>query len=83
MTTPNTSIHDSTIREIHAIREQLSDKFGGNIGAILADARERQRMSGRRILQRGVLPIPATSNSSTRPLTPTLPESSSNSEPLP
>ena len=53
--THNPSSSDSTIRDIHAIREQLSEKFGGDIAAILADARQRQSTSGRRIFQRGEL----------------------------
>ena len=53
--TLNLSNSDSTIRDIHAIREQLSDKFDGDIAAILEDARQRQQASGRRILQRGEL----------------------------
>jgi hypothetical protein len=53
--TLNPSHSDSTIRDIHAIREQLSDKFDGDIAAILEDARQRQQASGRRILQRGEL----------------------------
>ncbi len=64
--THNSSSSDSTIRDIHAIREQLSDKFGGDIAAILADARQRQSTSGRRILQRGELSktvVPPVSNS--------------------
>ena len=50
--TSSSTLTDSTIREIRAIREQLSDKFDGDIGELLADARERQRSSGRVILQR-------------------------------
>lgn len=53
--TLNPSHSDSTIRDIHAIREQLSDQFGGDMAAILDDARQRQHASGRRILQRGEL----------------------------
>ena len=53
--TLNPSHSDSTIRDIHAIREQLSDKFDGDMAAILEDARQRQQASGRRILQRGEL----------------------------
>lgn len=40
---------------MHAIREQLSDKFDGDMAAILSDARERQQAFGRRMLQRGQL----------------------------
>jgi len=38
---------DSTIEEIHRTRERLAEKFGGDIKAILADARRRQAASGR------------------------------------
>ena len=38
---------DTTIREIHRTREQMADKFGGDIAAILEDARKRQAASGR------------------------------------
>ena len=40
---------DSTIEEIHRTRERLAAKFGGNIKAILDDARQRQAASGRPI----------------------------------
>ena len=38
---------DSTIEEIHRTRERLAEKFGGDIKAILEDARRRQAASGR------------------------------------
>ncbi len=38
---------DTTIDEIHKTRERLAEKFGGDIKAILADARRRQAESGR------------------------------------
>ena len=38
---------DSTIEEIHRTRERLAEKFGGDIRAILVDARRRQAASGR------------------------------------
>jgi hypothetical protein len=38
---------DTTIQEIHRTREQMADKFGGDIAAILEDARKRQAASGR------------------------------------
>ncbi len=40
---------DTTIEEIHRTRERLAEKFGGDIQAILADARRRQAESGRPI----------------------------------
>ena len=38
---------DTTIDEIHRTRERLAAKFGGDIKAILADARRRQADSDR------------------------------------
>jgi hypothetical protein len=38
---------DPVIAEIHRTRERMSDKFGGDIAAILEDARKRQEASGR------------------------------------
>ena len=43
---PNTDI-DTTIEELHRTRERLAAKFGGNIRAILDDARRRQAASQR------------------------------------
>ena len=40
---------DTTIDEIHRTRERLAQKFGGDIKAILADARRRQAESDRPI----------------------------------
>lgn len=56
MTSPKDSdLVDTTIHDIHKIREEISDKFGGDVAAILADARERQEKSGRRVIYRGEL----------------------------
>lgn len=38
---------DPIIDEIHRTRRQIADKFGGDIAAILDDARKRQAASGR------------------------------------
>ena len=38
---------DTIIDEIHRTRERLAEKFGGDIKAILEDARHRQAASGR------------------------------------
>jgi len=46
---------DTTIEEIHQTRERMADKFGGDITAILEDARKRQAASGRAVW-RGPLP---------------------------
>jgi hypothetical protein len=43
---------DTTIEEIHRTRERMADKFGGDIAAILEDARKRQAASGRPVWQR-------------------------------
>ena len=42
---------DTTIDEIHRTREKMADKFGGDIAAILEDARKRQAASGRPVWQ--------------------------------
>lgn len=42
---------DTTIEDIHRTRERLAEKFGGDIKAILEDARQRQAASGRPIWQ--------------------------------
>jgi hypothetical protein len=38
---------DTTIEEIHRTRREIAEKFGGDIAAILEDARKRQAASGR------------------------------------
>ncbi len=48
MTRTTNSGRDTTIADIHKIREQISDAFGGDIRAISADAKKRQEESGRR-----------------------------------
>jgi hypothetical protein len=40
---------DPVIDEIHRTRERMAEKFGGDIAAILEDARKRQAASGRAI----------------------------------
>jgi hypothetical protein len=42
---------DTIIDEIHQTRQRLAEKFGGDIAAILEDARKRQEASGRAIWQ--------------------------------
>lgn len=42
---------DPIIDEIHRTRERLAEKFGGDIQAILADARQRMAASGQPIWQ--------------------------------
>jgi hypothetical protein len=51
MMTPKKNNCDMTIDEIHRTRQQMADKFGGDIAAILEDARKRQAASGRAIWQ--------------------------------
>ena len=48
---PKTINPDPVIEEIHQIRQQMVEKFGGDIAAILEDARQRQLASGRMIWQ--------------------------------
>ncbi len=47
MTLRKKNDRDATIEEIHRTRERMADKFGGDIAAILEDARRRQAASGR------------------------------------
>lgn len=42
---------DTIIDEIHQTRRELADRFGGNIAAMLEDARQRQAASGRPVWQ--------------------------------
>jgi len=49
---------ETPIEEIHRIRREISDRFGGDIAAIAADAARRARESGRPMWQ------PKTTNQS-------------------
>lgn len=40
---------DTTIEDIHRTRRRIAEKFGGDLSAILEDARKRQAASGREI----------------------------------
>ncbi|MFN0016838.1 MAG: hypothetical protein ACKVP0_01190 [Pirellulaceae bacterium] len=51
---------DTTIADIYRTREKVCDQFGGDITAILADARKRQEAGNRPIWQ----PIQGTSEES-------------------
>ena len=42
---------DPVLEEIHRTRRQMAEKFGGDIAAILEDARQRQAASGRPMWQ--------------------------------
>lgn len=50
---------DTVIEEIHRTRREISEKFGGDIVAMLDDARKRQAASGRPVWRRD-LPNVAT-----------------------
>ena len=41
---------DPIVEEVHRIRKKLSAKFNHNIDAICADAREREKESGRKLV---------------------------------
>ena len=43
---------DSTIDEIHQLRREISDRFGGDVFAIAQDAARRQAASHRPVWQR-------------------------------
>lgn len=42
---------ESLIEEIHRVRREISDRFGGNISAIAEDAERRQAIEGRPVWQ--------------------------------
>ena len=44
--------NETPIDEIHRIRREISDRFGGDIAAIAADAARRQALSGRPVWHR-------------------------------
>jgi hypothetical protein len=43
---------DPVITEIRAVREAFAKKFSGDVTAMLADLRERQRQGGRKVVSR-------------------------------
>jgi hypothetical protein len=43
---PIPSNHDTTIEEIHRTRRRIAARFGGNLLAMIEDARKRQEISG-------------------------------------
>jgi hypothetical protein len=49
--TQKTTKGDPIINAIHRTRQRMAEKFGGDIAAILEDARKRQEASGRAIWQ--------------------------------
>jgi hypothetical protein len=54
---PNLS-SDPIIDEIHATRRAMAEKFGGDLNAMLEDARQRQEASGRTIWRPKVIAAP-------------------------
>ena len=55
-----TTISDSILDEIHRTRQQMAEKFGGDITAMLEDAWKRQEASGRAIWQGSAKKVAAT-----------------------
>ena len=51
MMTQKKNNRDMIIEEIHRTRQRMAEKFGGDIAAILEDARKRQAASGRPVWQ--------------------------------
>ncbi len=51
MMSSKTVIRDPILDEIHRTRQQIAEKFGGDIKAIMADAQKRQAASGHAIWQ--------------------------------
>lgn len=45
----NQTTTDPILDEIHRTRREISERFGGDLKAILEDARKRQEASGRRV----------------------------------
>jgi hypothetical protein len=66
-----TNKRDTTIEEIHRMRQRMADKFAGDIAAILDDARKRQAASGRAIWRGPSSPVGLQSDSPNELLQPT------------
>lgn len=49
---------DPVLAEIRAAREAYSERFGGNVRAMLDDLRQREQLSGRKLVSRAVEPPP-------------------------
>ncbi len=56
--TLNESSADTIISELHRIRENIVDSFGGDLRQLTEDARHRQEASGKRIWRRTEPPHP-------------------------
>ena len=41
---------DSIVDEVHATREKIAAKFGNDLGAYIADLREREKVWGDRVI---------------------------------
>jgi hypothetical protein len=57
---------DPVLAEIRKVREAYSEKFNGDIRAMAADIRARQKSSGHHIVSRPSKPIPDQSLPSSR-----------------
>ncbi len=58
---------DSIVRDLHAIREQIVDEYGGDLVKLTEAARRRQELSGHEIIRKGEAPgqtRPGTGNDS-------------------
>lgn len=49
--TPTSTPNESALAEIHRIRREISDRFGGDVVAIAEDAARRQAASNRPVWQ--------------------------------
>lgn len=49
---------DPVLAEIRATREAYSERFGGNVRAMLEDLRKREQQSGRKLVSRAAEPPP-------------------------
>jgi hypothetical protein len=49
---------DPVLAEIRAIREAYSERFGGDVSAMLADLRKRELESGRTLVRRSPKRLP-------------------------
>jgi hypothetical protein len=49
---------DPVLAEIRAAREAYSERFGGDVRAMLDDLRKREQQSGRTLVSRAVEPPP-------------------------
>jgi hypothetical protein len=65
MTTSTASDRDATIEDIHQTRRRIAEKFGGDLEAILEDARMRQAASGREVWRPKAKPQSTTTRSTT------------------